>query len=198
MSRKKHCLGKLIEPSDPHDKQWDMALLGDLKGYSSLHEAICTFRDECVISSFQIGSGESGKMVEARQAIEKFVIDAIESGNPRQIHKLAELLEIVIKGKPVSELEAFMLVLRDNHANWEARNATGTAEPEESDFWDGWPFTLTKILNLFSESQQSPTGSDTGFFGRPTNEIKRAAERVGLAYACKQGRPKSSKRSGEK
>jgi hypothetical protein len=198
MSRKKHSLGKIIEPSDPHEKQWAMALLGDLKDYSSLNEAICTLREECEISSFQIGSSESGKMVEARRAIEKFVIDAIESGTPSEIHKLAELLEIVIKGKPVSELEAFMLLLRDNHANWEARNAIGTAEPEESDFWYGWPFTLTKISTLFSESQKSRVGSDSEFSSRTTNEIKQAAQRVGLAYTCKLGRPRGLKPSAEK
>lgn len=189
MARPKHSLAKLIEPSQDQDEQFAMAFYGGLREYEAIYAAF----DEVVwgrkTKGFRIAENcDPPDEVEAKNRILEFILDAIIRSKPERIHDLADLLELYLKGKPVSPLETFFVQLKINYPQWQRRKEGGSSSREEDEFWGGWPFSLTKLREYFDKS-----GWVTKVEGRPLNDVKNAADNVGLPYTNIKGRPKGAK-----
>ena len=195
MSRPKHTNKNAIDPLAPIHEQSAIAHMGNLRDYEEIFEAVEGIVYAFETKDFHFGcSGESSMDASARQVILKFVVSAILEGKPEKIRALADVLEQYLKGSAVRPLEAFLLQLKISHQEWEGRKKQGETEGDEDIFWEGWPFGLSRLKELFMKSRGKAYNEN----GRPVSDVKKAAELVGLAYRkIKKGRPRGSKNRGQ-
>jgi|GEM_PF-4770541 len=172
MARHKNSIAKEISKTDSTELQHQKAKLGKLHHMSEEAEALETILSERSTRCFWKG-GISPHEICSRQSLCNALMKAIDENTPNYFREFAELLEVIDRGRDVSPIEGFIARLKFNQEN----------PPEEgqiSDFFDSWPFTISKIKNLCFEA----TGKEYS-----TEAVRAAANRIGVPYSEGRGRP---------
>ena len=110
---------------------------------------------------------------DCRKLLGNALMMAVDEMNPKYFRDFADLLEVIDRGRDVSPIDGFVALLKFNK---EQHAEAG----ETTDFFDSWPFTISKIKNLCFEA----TGKEYS-----TEAVRAAAIRIGVPYSEGRGRP---------
>jgi hypothetical protein len=201
MGRNKHSTAKEIIPSISSDDQLNIALLGKFQHMADLYilmedlRSIPTPKDarkheRMMKADFFKESPESCEedwtdyintqrdearrdVTELKESLLKWVLDAVQNGKPQNLRDLASVLEILVKGDPVSPIEWCLSMLKLN------REVLSRLAPESAE-QSPWPLTISEIKRRISRTLKKEYS---------TTAIRDAAQRIALPYKEGRGRP---------
>ncbi len=207
MGRNKHSTAKAITPSLHSDNQLEIALLGEFNHMADLYilmenlRGIPTPKDarknERMIKAdfFKESPGaskeewtrylnylrdEDRKHVAAlKESLLKWVLAAVQNGNSEHLRDLANVLDILVKGDPVSPIEWCLSLLKVN------REVLSGLSPESARSAP-WPLTISEIKRNISKILKKEYS---------TTAIRDAAQRIGLPYKEGRGRPRIKRKN---